>query len=110
MHSLNQFDELRKESSPVSKLETDFSNGQLKVSLRIRNSLPAYRLRGYRMRCIVHGYDNLPMESHEIKLDELAPGDEFQVDMPVVEKKPVQIKVDILRPTGFSACTGYWKA
>jgi beta-galactosidase/beta-glucuronidase len=104
------FDALRKESSPVSELKIDFNGGKLAVNLAVRNSLPAYSLKGYRLRCVAHGYDNLPMESHEIELSELVPGDKYATDLPVVEKNPSQIVVDILRPTGFSVSTKIWKA
>ena len=68
------YETLREESSPVEMLEADFANGTLKVSLQVRDSIPSYPLKKYRLRIIVHGYDNLPMESHSAEIRDLAPG------------------------------------
>lgn len=104
------FEELGKESSPLESLKADFSRGILRVRLQTRDSLPSYRLKKYRLRIIVHGYDNLPMESHSMEIEDLVPGEGFSADLPVIEKNPSQIVVELLRPTGFPVRTARWKA
>ena len=103
------FETLREESSPVEMLEADFDKETLRVNLKVRDSIPSYPLKNYRLRIIVHGYDNLPMESHSAEIRDLAPGEKFSAEFPVIEKDPKEIIVDLLRPTGFSARTARWK-
>jgi len=95
------FEELRREASPVESLEARREGAQVTVTLRTRKRVPAYTLTGYRLRCTLYGFGGLPMEQQEVGLPVLAPGatatQVFQV------KGAGRIKVDVVRPTGFSA-------
>jgi hypothetical protein len=99
---------LRREASPVESLEVAQEGQSLNATVRARRRLPAYRLEGYRLRWIVFGFDNLPMEEREQALGVLDPGGEVQTRLEFQEKEPQRIQVDVLRPTGFSALTAMW--
>ncbi len=103
------FNDLRDESSPVERLELSGSGGALDVKLRTRNSIPAYTLEGYRLRWIVYGFGGLPMEQGEMPLPRLAPGTEHASAIRFRETNPRQVRVEIVRPTGFSTRTAVWK-
>ncbi len=96
---------LRHESSPVEWLEVKREGSEVAVTLRSRKRLPAYRLAGYRLRWIVHGYEDLPMEQGEMELPVLEPGAEFSAKVFPTEKNFRHIRVDVLRPTGLSVST-----
>jgi len=103
------FEALRQESSPVESLRIDVTERTLNVSLTTRRTLPAYTLEGYTLRWIVFGFDDLPMEQGSRPLSTLAPGQQAKLEVDFREKKPTRIRVDVLRPTGFSALTAWWK-
>jgi len=71
--------------------------------------LPAYTLEGYTLRCIVYGFGDLPVEQLLVTLPKLAPGEGIIQEVDFEEKAPKRIRVDLLRPTGFSARTAWWK-
>jgi beta-glucuronidase len=101
----HSFDELRRESSPIDRLEVGSGPKGVVVRLQTRRRLPAYRLEGYKLRWISYGYENLPMEQGATALPALAPGDQLTLDIVPREKNPRRVRVDVLRPTGFSVCT-----
>ncbi|MFH1069118.1 MAG: glycoside hydrolase family 2 TIM barrel-domain containing protein, partial [Candidatus Glassbacteria bacterium] len=104
------FEVLRSETSPAESLAIRRKGGKFTVVLAARGSLPSYRLDGYSLRLVVYGFQNLPMESHRIALAGLDPGRKVEADLPFAESKPVRLKLDLLRPTGFSAATAWWTA
>jgi beta-glucuronidase len=95
------YDQLRRESSPIESLTLDGN----RVRLKTRATVPAYTLRGYKLRAVVYGYGDIPVERVEAPLPDLPPGAEHSVELALRETKPVRITVDVLRPTGFSART-----
>jgi beta-glucuronidase len=101
------FDVLRKESSPLEALEFKTDGRNIKVTLENRDTIPAYTLHGYRLRWTVCGYDKLPMEVHELMLDDLPPGDVRSFDLPFALANPSAYRVEVLRTTGFSVCSVY---
>jgi beta-galactosidase len=103
------FEALRNESSPVRELEVLGLPSALQVVLRTRDHAPAYTLRGYKLRAIVFGFGDIPLERIEASLPDLAPGARTTVPVAFSEKWPVRIQFDVLRPTGFSAYTKIWK-
>jgi len=105
----SSFEALRSESSPVESLVVNANAGSLAATIVTRSKLPAYRLEGYRLRWIVYGYENLPMEERVTALPVLKPGSRHVVPLPFETKDPRMIRVDILRPTRFSALTAEWK-
>jgi beta-glucuronidase len=102
------FQALRREASPVETLRLEGASGALQVTLRTRKTLPAYTLSGYRLRWIVFGFGNLPMEEGTAPLPKLAPGEQAALRIHTQEKNPQRVRVDVLRPTGFSALTAWW--
>ncbi|HEY3619014.1 MAG TPA: glycoside hydrolase family 2 TIM barrel-domain containing protein [Candidatus Sulfotelmatobacter sp.] len=100
---------LRDESSPVETLECKGSPSALVVSMRTRKSIPSYPLAGYKLRGILYGYSGTPLEQCEASLPLFAPGQSVSVTLRFKEQTPVRIKLDVIRPTGFSTVTKVWK-
>jgi beta-glucuronidase len=104
------YEVLRRVASPVETLTLRRTAGGIAAEVRCRSSVPAHVLDGYRVRAVVHGFGGLPMEEREASLPRLAPGGSAEVELPVGEKAPTRIVVDVLRPTGFSALTAEWRS
>ena len=104
------FDVLRREASPVEALDISGGPEGFEIRLRTRNSVPAYTLRSYKLRAIVFGDGEIPIERVELPLPDLAPGAQKTVSVTIGEKAPVRVQFDMLRPTGYSTCTRTWKA
>jgi len=83
--------------------------GSLHIEVRTRNTVPSYRLRGYRLRAVIYGAGHIPLERVEARLAELAPGGSAEATLRFAEKHPTHIQVDVMRPTGFSAWTEVWQ-
>jgi len=103
------YEVLRVESSPLESFSVSGNAGELKVQFKTRTAAPAYVLRGYTLRAVVYGFGEIPVERIETRLPELEPGDETSVAVGFTEPRPVQVKLDLLRPTGSSAHTTIWK-
>ncbi len=99
------FADLREESSPIESLEVAEENDGFRVRIRTHDTLPSYTLTGYRLRWIVFGFGDLPMESGSADLPTLNPGAETTVRVAISESAPRRIQFDVMRPTGFSART-----
>ena len=104
------YDVLRRESSPVESLTVENHLNAFQLRLTARHDIPAYRLRGYRLRGTFYGEGKIPTERQEAALPEVAPGSgctgELVFSQPGV---PVLVKFEVLRPTGFSAYSCDWK-
>jgi beta-glucuronidase len=103
------FEVLRRESSPVRDLQLKIEDGSLTATVVTRADLPAYTLTGYRLRWIAYTTADLPMEQAEAPLPPLAPGKEVTLKLRVQEKNAKRVRVDVVRPTGFSAATADWR-
>jgi beta-glucuronidase len=103
------FEALRQESSPVESLHLTAAEGSLSATVTARKALPTYTLEGYTLRWIVFGFDDLPMEQGSMALPKLLPGQQATLRMEFQEKHPTRVRVDVMRPTGFSAVTAWWK-
>jgi beta-glucuronidase len=103
------FQALRQEASPVESLQLAPGDGSLRATVTARKTLPAYTLEGYTLRWVVFGFDDLPMEEGSAALPKLAPGQQATVRIGFQEKHPTRVRVDVLRPTGFSTVTAWWK-
>jgi len=103
------FEALRQESSPVKSLQFAGVEGSLSATVATRQTLPAYTLEGYTLRWRVYGFDDLPMEEGSAALPKLSPGQQATLRIEFQEKHPTRVRVDVLRPTGFSAATAWWK-
>ena len=91
---------LRRESSPGESLTLENHLNTFKLRLRTRHDVPAYTLRGYKLRGTFYGPGDIPVERHEVELLEIAAGSETTVDLIFNQSDvPLHIQFDILRPT-----------
>jgi beta-glucuronidase len=104
------FEPLRQQASPVQALTLAAEGNSLRATVEARRTLPAYALEGYTLRWIVYVRDGLPMEQHEAPLPRLAPGQSASVALSYRQENPAHIRVEVVRPTGFSAMTAIWRA
>jgi len=103
------FEALRQESSPMESLHLTAAEGSLSATVTARKALPTYTLEGYTLRWIVFGFDDLPMEQGSMTLPKFLPGQQATLRLEFQEKHPTRVRVDVMRPTGFSAVTAWWK-
>ena len=101
---------LREESSPVEALDVSSDGNVLKATLRTRALLPAYTLTAYRLRWVVYSAEGYPAEQHEAALPDMAPGSVHTINLGIGQPLPARLRVDVLRPTGFSARSAEWTA
>jgi beta-galactosidase len=99
------FEALRKESSPIESFTIVKEGTERFASLRTRKTIPAYVLSGYTLRWIAYGRSDIPLERHEAVLPDLAPGRELKLALKLQGKDVLRLRVDLVRPTGFSAAT-----
>jgi beta-glucuronidase len=102
------FEVLRQESSPVEKLEVRAANARRSIVVRTRKEIPAYTLRGYRLRWTIYGDAGIPVEQGEAALPDLKPGDATEIPFEPKTARPCRTVIDVVRPTGFSAATLYF--
>ena len=99
------FEVLRLESSPVEGVEVRRTGGRASVVVRARRDIPAYTLRGYRVRWTVYGDGGIPVERGEADLPDLKPGEEAEVPFEPRTSKVRRMVIDVVRPTGFTVAT-----
>jgi beta-glucuronidase len=103
------YDVLRRESSPVEALVVTGTPSAFQATVRARGSVPGYTLGGYKVRAVAYGTADVPIERFEAGLPSLARGQPVTVLVAFQEPAPIRVQFDILRPTGFSACTLIWR-
>ncbi len=103
------YEALRAESSPIESLEAAGKIGELQVRLLTRVTVPAYAVKGYKLRALVYGFGHIPVERFETVLPDLEPGEQTSLTVKFTENKPVRVTLDVLRPEGSSARTLVWK-
>jgi len=103
------YETLRTESSPLKSVTIDGTLGELRVQLQTRSSVPSYTLRGYKLRTLVFGYGNIPVERYETSLPELRPHEKTLAVVKFSEMRPVQVQCDVMRPDGLSTLTAIWR-
>jgi beta-glucuronidase len=104
------FGALRRISSPVGELGFERDGDRFVLGVTARNSIPAYTLRGYKVRWVAYGFGDLPMEQHDDLLPTLEPGARADVSRTFTVKELRRLRVEIVRPTGFSAADAEWRA
>jgi beta-glucuronidase len=103
------FEDLRKQSSPIESLVLSLTGGRLIAQIKTRSDLAGYTLRGYSVRWLFYGYDDLPMDGNFQVLDPLPPGATITVHGRTASiPELTRIRVDIMRPTGFSVQAAKW--
>ncbi len=104
------YDLLRRESSPIESLTVQHELNKFLVLLRVRRDLPMYTLRGYKLRGLFFGAGNIPVERQVVDLLEAAPGSETTLELAFTQSEaPIHVRIDVLRPTSFSAYSFDWK-
>jgi beta-glucuronidase len=99
---------LREESSPIESLHCSGNPNSFTLTLRTRDSVPAYKLTGYKVRGILYGFAGIPLECREASLPVLKPGQLVTIPFQFKEKGAIRVEFDAMRPTGFSAITSVW--
>jgi beta-galactosidase len=97
------FEVLRRESSPVGSLEVRVEAGRMFALVRTRKDIPAYTLKGYRLRWTAYGTGSIPLERGEAPLPNLEPGVSFSSTLPSKGRDVRAVLVEVVRPTGFPA-------
>ena len=101
---------LRRESSPIESLTVERQAKKFQVLIKTRGDLPAYILRGYKLRGLFFGQGNTPVESYELPVPEAAPGKEVKLEILFTTTEVLNhLEIDVLRPTTFSAYSLAWK-
>jgi beta-galactosidase len=101
---------LREELSPIEALTISNEENRFHVLLKTRSTLPAYTLRGYKLRGVLYAQDNIPVESQEAEVPDVVPGQSIKLDLTFTQAKaPTRVRFDVLRPTHFSAYSVDWK-
>jgi beta-glucuronidase len=103
------FEALRNQASPVQSLHLEGAGNSLTATLETRRTLPCYTLDGYALRWIVYDQRALPMEQHETLLPRLEPGQSATRTWSFQQQNPAQVRVEVVRPTGFSVISAMWK-
>ena len=100
---------LREESSPVESLDCAGNPSSFTLTLRTRDSVPAYTLNNYKLRGTLYGFGNIPLERREAALPVLKPGQTVSIPLQFKEKDgATRVEFDVMQPTGFSAITSTW--
>ncbi len=98
------YDVLRRESSPVESVALRRGDGgQIVAAIRARATVPSYTLRGYAARWLVYGDAGIPVETHQAALADLPPGASIEVSYRPGTAAARRVRLDVMRPTGFSA-------
>jgi beta-galactosidase len=100
---------LREESSPVAVLEIAGDPARVSITVAARKTVPAYTLRGYKVRGVLYGRGAIPLERAEAELPALKPGEHATVYLSFQDKAPLSAQFDVLRPNGYSALTRWWR-
>jgi beta-glucuronidase len=104
------YEVLRLESSPIGSLSVENHLNAFRLLVRTRHDTPMYTLRGYRLRGVLYGEGDIPVEKQEADLPEIAPDGEAQVELTFGESVvPLHVKFDVFRPSRFSAYSLDWK-
>ena len=104
------YEMLRRESSPIESLEVEGSLSKFEVTVRTRKQLPVYVVRKYRLRAVLYGYGNIPVEKQDVSVPDLQPGDSARLTFSFAESTPLRVELEVIRPTGFSAFQQTWSA
>lgn len=95
------YEVLRREASPIEECVVDGAA----VRIRNRATVPAYTLRGYTLRWIAFGRGDIPLRTGTLPIEDLAPGAVATLALPAKLPGETRVRLDIMRPTGFSAYT-----
>ena len=101
---------LQRESSPIESLTLQPLGNRFEVQIKTRRDFPMHTLNSYRLRGIVFGQGNIPVEQQEVILPHLTPGSETRWELAFRgSEAPVRIRLEVLRPTGFPVRSQDWR-
>jgi len=101
---------LRSECSPIESIGVENQLNKFKLLIKVRRDLPMYTLRGYRVRGLFFGEGKIPIERREMNLPDAVPGSETKLELAFSQSEvPLQVQIDVLRPTSFSAYSLLWR-
>jgi beta-galactosidase len=104
------YEVLREECSPVESLTVENRLNAFQLKIKTHHDIPMYTLRGYKLRGIMYGQGNIPVEQKEVVLPETEAGAEIAIALSFSESvAPLAVKFDVLRSAGFSAYTRNWR-
>lgn len=106
----DSYELLRAESSPVESLTVKGNPKSFEISVKAREHVPGYTLRGYKLRGVFYGQGEIPVEQQEAMIPDLPPGAIATVHFSFADSPPLRIEFEVLRPTGFSAFSQSWRA
>ncbi|HEY3840783.1 MAG TPA: hypothetical protein VGL72_29625, partial [Bryobacteraceae bacterium] len=78
------------------------------VTLKTRDTVPSYILAGYKLKAVICGYADIPLERIEATLPHLKPGEEHAAQLTFKEPQPTKAVVTLERPTGDEVATLIW--
>ena len=100
---------LRRESSPIESLSLENHLNVFQVTLRTRDDLPMYTLRGYKLCGTFYGQGHIPVELQEVGISDLPPASVATFEVKFSQSEvPTCIRFDVMRPTGFCAYLLEW--
>jgi len=99
------YEVLRDESSPFDALTATLDGRTLKIAGRVRDTVPAYTLRGYILEAVVYGQGDIAVERKRFDLPDLPPGTAIDRTFTLTAKDTHDVRVELRRPTGSSART-----
>ena len=102
-HRKPSYEVLREESSPFDALTATLVAGTFKVAAHVRDTVPAYTLRGYILEAVVYGQGAIAVERQRFHLPDLPPGATIDHAFTLTAKDTSAVHVELRRPTGFSA-------
>jgi beta-galactosidase len=104
------YDVLRRESSPVESLAVENHLNAFQLRLKTRHDVPAYNLRGHKLRGTFYGEGEIPLERQEVELPVVVAGAETTAALSFSQSSvPLLVTFEVLRPTGFSVYSCDWK-
>jgi beta-glucuronidase len=104
-HRKPSYEVLRDESSPLDSLAAVLDGSTLRIAGHVRDTVPAYNLRGYTLEAVAYGQGGIAVERRRVALPDLPPGAAFDHTFPITAKDTHEVRVELRRPTGFSART-----
>lgn len=100
---------LRNESSPIDKLTITGNPKRFEITVHSRAFVPAYILRGYKLRAVYYGFGQIPVEQQEVAIPNLDPGSSANLKLSFADDTPLHIEFEVVRPTGFTVFSQSWQ-
>ncbi len=101
---------LRLETSPIESVSVENELNVFHLLIRVRRDMPMHTLRGYRLRGVLSGEGNIPVEQQEADIPATAPGGEVKIELKFGQSGvPPRVKFDVFRPRRFSAFSLEWE-